>query len=229
MPKLEDLVKRQFKRSELDREFLKCCEVTAEHPLTATPVITISRQMGSGGANVGKIVANELQYLLYDREIIEHIAEETGSTEDHITRQESVSRDAVSSMLLNMLDSRHVTDAVYARSLIRIMRTIAEAGRAVIIGRGGGCILPQSLRVRIIAPFDLCVQRTAVLRDIDEKTAKTVVLETDHARKRFLRNILGCDPNDPLLFDLVINTGSMSLEDAAQLIITRVHQAWKEG
>ncbi|MEN6301802.1 MAG: cytidylate kinase-like family protein [Armatimonadia bacterium] len=229
MRKLEDIVKRQFTRSELDREFLRCCAVNEERAITETPIITLSRQMGSGGATIGKIVANELKFIFYDREIIEHIARETGSSKDHIARQEDTARDVVGNLVLNLLDSRHVTDAVYARSLIRILRTIAEEGRAVIIGRAGSCILPQSLRIRIVAPFELRVQRMALLRSIDEKAARNLVLETDHARKRFLRGFFGCDPNDALLYDLIINTGSFSLDHAAELIIARVRQIWKEG
>lgn len=229
MRKLEDIVKRQFKRSELDREFLKCCALNEERAIAKSPIITVSRQMGSGGATIGKIIANELKFIFYDREIIEHIARETGSSKDHIARQENIPRDAVGSLVLNLLDSRHVADTVYARSLIRIMRTIAEEGRTVIIGRAGSCILPQSLKVRVIAPFDLRVQRMALLRGIDEKAARQLVIETDHARKRFLRGFFGCDPDDALLYDLVINTGSFSLDHAADLIIARVRQIWKEG
>lgn len=228
MPRLEDLLDRQFKRYHLDRTLLQRFETDEERGKTAAPVVTISREMGSGGATIGKIVANLLHFVLYDREVIEKIATETGSSGDHIAKHETMPRDAVSGLLMNLLDSRHVSDTVYVRSLYRVLRGIADRGNAVIIGRGGPCVLTSSVKVRIVAPFDLRVQRMMAARDLSHKEAEHQTLEADHAQKRFLLGYFGCEANDPLIYDLIINTDKLSLEHAAELIVARVRQAWKE-
>ena len=223
------IVARQFLRWELDRDLMQRTEHDEAKAVVASPVVAISREMGAGGVTTGQIVANKLEFIYYDKEIIEQIATETGSSKDHIARKDGGSHDALSTMMLNLLDARNVADTVYARALYRVLKDIAKHGRAVIVGRGGACVLPQAIKVRLIAPFNLRVQRMAMVRDITEKEAEQVVLASDHAKKRFLRHFFGCNVNEPLLYDLVINTGTLSLDHAADLIIARVRQTWKEG
>ena len=130
-------------------------------------VITISRQMGSGGRTIGRLVANELKYAYYDKEIIERLAAETGSDEHHIAQHEKHPRDPVTGLLISLIDRREVTDTVYLRHLLRVFRRIDEEGRAVVIGRGGSCALSSSLKVRLIAPFELRVERMGELQHVD--------------------------------------------------------------
>jgi len=222
------IVARQALRWELDRELMQRTECDEAKAVVVSPVVTISREMGAGGVTTGQIVANKLEFTYYDKEILEQIATETGSSKDHIARKDEGSHDALSTMMLNLLDSRNVADTVYARALLRVLKEIACQGRAVIVGRGASCVLPEALKVRLIAPFNLRVQRMAMVRDITEKEAEQVVLASDHAKKRFLRHFFGANVNDPLLYDLVINTGTLSLDHAADLIIARVRQTWKE-
>ncbi|MHB8993851.1 MAG: cytidylate kinase-like family protein [Armatimonadota bacterium] len=223
-----DLIARQSRRWELDRELMTRTESDEKKVVTASPVITISRNMGSGGITTGQLIAEKLNFAYYDKEVIEQIAAETGSSSEHIARYDERPRDVVSSMMLNLLDSRNVGDTVYLRALHRVMKSIAKEGRAVIVGRGGGCVLHDAVRVRLVAPFDIRAQRMAMVRDITEKEAEQIVLASDHDKKRFLRHFFGCDVNDPMLYDLVINTGTLSLDHAADLIVARVRQTWKE-
>ncbi|MEI6502473.1 MAG: cytidylate kinase-like family protein [Armatimonadota bacterium] len=223
------IVARQYRRWELDRALMQRTEKDEERRHAVSPVVAISREMGAGGVTTGQIVANQLEFVYYDKEVIEQIATETGSSAEHIARKDEATHEAFSTMMLNLLDSRNVADTVYARALLRVLKEIAAQGRAVVVGRGGPCALPEAIKVRLIAPFNLRVQRMAMVRDICEKEAEQVVLASDHAKKRFLRHFFGCNVNDPLLYDLVINTGTLSLDHAAELIIARVRQTWKEG
>lgn len=229
MRKMEELLSQQFRRYDLDRELMRRTEADEQAAQTRLPVITISRDMGAGGVTTGQLVATALGFTYYDREILEEIARQTGSDRDHIARYDEGARDVVSSMMLSILDSRHVADSVYLRSLYRVIKAVGTRGRAVVIGRGAGCILREALKVRLVAPFELRVQRMAMVRDITEKEAESVVLASDHAKRRFLRHFFACNPNEPLLYDLVINTGTLSLDHAAELIVARARHTWKEA
>lgn len=220
------LVERQIRRSDVDRQLLERCQRDEKAGRTARPLITISREMGSGGKTIGKMVAAELGFAFYDKEIINDIAADADSSPAHIDHIESGERGALGGMMLNLLDRRHVTDTVYLRSLLKTLRRLAEEGRAVIIGRGGACVLRQAFKVRVIAPFDTRVQRMGDITKVGPKEAEQLVLNYDHQQRRFLRSYFGCSADDLLLYDVVINTQTMALEHAAELIIAGAQQVW---
>jgi cytidylate kinase len=226
----DDLVGRAFQRQEVDRQLAVSME--EEEKLWClqcpVPVIAVSRELGAGGTDIAKLVAQELDFAYYDRELIDEVAEQLESDREHVERQETGPHDAVSDILLSFMDRRHVPDTVYLRSLVRVLHRVAQEGRVVIVGRGAGCVLSGALRVRIVAPVDVRVERIARLRQLDEKEARHAVRESDQAQTRFLRAFFGCGANDVYTHDLIINTTSMSIEHGAELIITRVRQTWKD-
>ena len=224
----EHLLSKAFQRREIDQRLMRTMKHDEQNHGVQHPVITISREFGSGGRSIGQLVANQLNFAYYDRELIDQVAERVDSDHEHVAKRESGRHDAMSDMLLSLLDRRHVPDTVYLRSLLRVLHSVAQKGHVVIIGRGGGCVITGALRIRVIAPFDQRVERVAEVQQISAKEAHSVVLEADHSQKRFLRGFFGCDPEDMHLYDLVINTSGLSLEHAAELISTRLHQTWKE-
>ena len=102
---------------------------------------------------------------------------------------------------------------------MQVLRAIRARGRAVIMGRGAHLVLPDALRVRLVAPLDLRVERVAELEDRPVAEAHREVLSVDRQRAQFVRGHFGMDPHDPDFYDLVVNTGGMSLDHAAHLVI----------
>jgi len=222
------LVDKAARRWEIDRELARVMQQDAVVSREGGPVITISRELGSGGASIGKMLANQLDLRYYDRELIEEIATRTGSDAEHIKLHETTGRSGFGSMLLGFIDRRHVQDTVYLRSLLKVLRAIATEGRAVIIGRGAGCVLENALRIRFIAPFEVRVERMARVRDLSLDEARQLVLDTDYRQRRFLHDFFGCDADGVQPYDLVINTAHLSLEHGAELAMTRLRQTWQE-
>ena len=222
MENQDQLVGKQMRRWEVDKRLRHRFERDAVEGEMAAPVITVSRQWGSGGTNIANLVAKELDYRLYDKEIIDHVATLSGADPAQIREHDERGHDVVSSLVLQLLEGKRPTETVYLRALVRVLRQIAAQGKAVIVGRAGTCILPDSLRVRIVAPEPLRVARIAELHDMDEKTARRAVLDMDRQRGHFIRGHFGCDPRDVLGYDLVINTEHFTIEQAAQLIISAV-------
>jgi len=127
---------------------------TGERPLHPPTSIAISRQAGSRGAEVARLVGEELGWPVYDHEILQRISQEKG----------------LHARLLERLDERHagwleemVTDFCvggtgremgYLRSLLELFASLSEQGHCVIVGRGAPHVLPaeSTLRVRTVAP-----------------------------------------------------------------------------
>ena len=228
MARLHHLEARSFARWQVDRQIAeRFWRDEASRPI-APDVITISREYGSGGTTVAKIVARELNLKLYDREIIEHMAELLRMGADKLEGLEEGAPRGVAEIIHGALE-RLPTSATYRRTLSEVVRAVAQQGNVIIVGRGAACILPHSLRVRIIAPFEVRVARVAELEGISEQEARHKVARADSERRAFARTHLRCDLSDPNLYDLIVNTERTSLEHAAELIIAAAEQRKRKG
>jgi cytidylate kinase len=124
-------------------------------------------------------------------------------------------------------------DEEAALSLVQTaVRSAHKLGNMVIVGRGGQALLkdePGVLHIRIEAPLEERIQRvkeqmkstgTAIPADIQSRrAAQDWILERDFASADYIKRFYGCDWDDPLLYHLVLNTGKLSLEQAAQVIV----------
>lgn len=214
-----DLVGKQMRRWQIDQRVRERFQRDEAKEGEEAPIITVSRQWGSGGTNIAKVVARELDFRLYDREIIDRVAELAGAQPHQIEERDERPTGLVTDLVLQLLEGKRPTQGVYLRALVRTVRHIAQEGRAVIVGRGACWILPTSYRVRIIAPESVRVARISELHGVDEATARRMVAENDRQRYQFVRANFGCDPGDSLGYDLVINTERTSIEHASALVI----------
>jgi cytidylate kinase len=214
----DELIARQMRRWELDQRLQErfARDEAAAH--VRRDVLTISRERGSGGTTVGMMVAKELGWEYYDRELIDRVAQRVGSTPEEIEAHDERAPGVMHQMLLQLLEGKHPTGAQYLRSLVRLLRSLRDRGNAVIMGRGGHLILSHSLRVRVVAPLELRVERVAELESLSPEEARHAILSADRDRRHFLKSAFGIDADDPTYFDLVLNTETMSLEHAAHLV-----------
>lgn len=214
-----ELVGKQMRRWEMDNRLKRRFEADETQSALSTPVVTISRQWGSGGTNIAKLVAKKLDFKLYDKEIIEHIAELAGVSPSQIEHHDESELGVFSDLVLQLLEGKRPTSAGYLRALVKAVKQIGRIGDAVIVGRAANLIIPLAFNVRIIAPENVRVQRISELHNTDERTARRMVTHSDRQRYRFVRSQFGADWNDPLAFDMVLNTEHFSIEHAADLII----------
>jgi cytidylate kinase len=219
MPTPDELISRHMKRWELDRRLGERFERDEAEAHVRHDIITISRERGSGGTLIGMMVAKALDWEFYDRELINSVAEQMGADPAHIAAYDERPPNFMQNVLLQLLEGKRPTSSQYLRSLIHIMRKIRTRGNAVIMGRAGQLILPDALRVRIIAPLDVRIERVAELEDLPLHDARREVLTGDRDRSEFIRAHFGVDPADSYYYDVTLNTAAMSLEHAAQLVI----------
>jgi len=200
-------------------------------------IITIARQLGSGGAHVGQLVAQRLDIPYVDREILQRAAQLAEVSEEALQDADERRPSLLERMSAFIVgyqaplapeyappEAVFLPEAAYDsyRQLVEgTIREIAQRGSAVIVGRGGQVILrehPEALHVYIYAPDAVRIQRLAQREGIPPARARQKARDSDHHREGYLRTYYGVDWHDPVLYDLVINTARVDMETAADLI-----------
>lgn len=177
-------------------------------------IVTISREMGSGGSIIASALADKLGYTLVDGETILKEAEKHGLSHEAVE-----TADEKPPAFVESLDARIEVDI---HRIQQIILEYALRGNVVIYGRGGQDILDgveSVLTTRIIAPVELRVERWAEREWLDPDLSRILVRKSDQQRDGFIKYYFDRDWNDPSNYDLVINTAKISEEMAVDLII----------
>jgi cytidylate kinase len=194
------------------------------------PTVTISRERGSGGSSIGKLLAERLGFVLFDSEIVDHVARSAAVDRLVVTHLDERSQRSIKSWSDRVSQAQNFSPQSYMAHLAKTILTIGEKGRAVIIGRGAHLLLPveRCFRVRFIAPQELRIQRLAAGSGMEPAEAAEVIADTDRHRAEFIRESFQQIDANPLLYDVVINTGRVTLETAAELVGRAVEAAFPE-
>lgn len=184
------------------------------------PVITISREPGSGGKLVAQEVAKRLGFDLFHQEVIHEIAKSSQISSQLIKTLDEKGLNVLEESIATLVHQRHLWPDEYLKQLMKVIATIGKHGQAVIIGRGANFILPPEnrFRVRIAAPRKFRAQHVANQYKISMDEALRRIIRTDSDRKAFIRKYFNADIADPLNYDIILNTGSMEIRDAATAI-----------
>lgn len=187
-------------------------------------IITISREMGSGGIPIAHKVAEKLGYQLIDGEMIMAAAEDYGLSPEAVEQA-----DEKPPHFVDTLDSKQFLDL---HLIELIILEAALKGNVVIYGRGGQDLLTDInsvLRTRITAPFEERVERWAEREWLDPDRARYLVRKSDQQRAGFIKYYFDRDWDDCVHYDLVINTQRLSEDKAVQIICESVKDENLEG
>jgi cytidylate kinase len=183
-------------------------------------VITISRQMGSGGLTIAEIIAKRLNWQLVRREMVSEAANTAGVDD---TKIESTFEHRPSLQDRMTMQQRF---SKYLDVLSDVIRKYADQGNVVLLGRGAHVILaddPRLFRVHIVADFETRVERVAAERRLKGRKglaeARRLVLDSDYSRTAYLNYMFDADWNDPLNVELVLNTTELIPDRAAEAIL----------
>jgi cytidylate kinase len=183
-------------------------------------VITISREPGSGGNILAKRLSEQLKFDLFYQEFIHDMAE---SAKVGVRLLETLDEKGVSVLeewISSLVDKRHLWPDLYLQHLMKIIGTIGKHGHAVIVGRGANFVLPpeKRLSIRVIAPLETRLKNVSQEYDVAPENAKPRVLKTESDRKAFIKKYFNDDIANPLNYDLIINTGLLNIDDAANAV-----------
>lgn len=216
MKAIHQLIEEQVRRWEIFR--------TEKREEKVLPVITLSREPGSGGKPVAAAVADRLGLELFHQELINAMAENADTSTRVIRTLDERGVSMIEDWVSAAVSDRHLWPDEFSQVMMRVIGTIGRHGKAIIVGRGANFVLPPEnrFRVRVIAPLDLRVNRVAKTFGVSRKEARQRVLRTESDRRAFVRKYFHSDIGDPANYDMVLNTGTLSVESAAAAICSAV-------
>jgi cytidylate kinase len=210
----------------------------------APPVITITRQYGSGGSDIAQLVARALGWTVIDNQFVDEVARLAGLPTDEVAQREErapgllerLARTlAVASPELFITTAAvprvEEDEATIVQLTERIIREAASHGRVVLVGRGAQALLaqrPDALHVYVVASkpwrMKLAVERLGV----EPGSAAQVVDDTDRRRDQYVKTYYGRHRQDPTIYDLVVNAERLGFEGAAGVIVAEARRrAWR--
>ena len=184
-------------------------------------IITIARQCGSGGHEIGKELASRLGLELYDRKKLEEEAKKLGKLDEN---KEFFQEKAVNSLLYSIAVSYGASNPM-ERSF-ELIRELTQQKSAVIIGRCSGAIYandPDATTIFLHADRDCRIKRVMKRDGIDEKKAAKLIKEVDEKRASFHKFCTGKEWGDAGQYQLSIDTGKLDISDVADMIINYIN------
>ncbi len=188
-------------------------------------IITISREFGSGGHEIGQLVARHLGLPFYDKELIRLTAEKGGFTTEYIREHE---QKLAHSLLFNLYEQSYAyvneqmppLDALFLVQS-KIIRDISETGSYVIVGRCANFILkdhPACFNVFIHAGNKFRQQRIVKEYQVDAGTAEKEMEKTDRDRANYCRHYTGKEWGKAGNYNLTIDSSLFGIENSAEII-----------
>jgi len=216
MPKyIEELVSRQLRRSEIaakraDENGKEC----------VYPIITISRRMGSGARIIAAQLAEELGWSLWDKDLIDAIAEDADVSRQVVESFDEKARSEIEMVAHAALGDYVVAGFNYPKHLARAVAAIPKPGRSVVLGRGANLLLPDALNIRIDASDERRMRNMMEYENLDRESASLRIRESDRDRANFIYRTFGKERVESFHFDLEIWMDGFSNEAAVDIIKT---------
>ncbi|SPF42175.1 Cytidylate kinase-like family [Syntrophobacter sp. SbD1] len=209
------------------------------HPI----VITVGRELGSGGSYVAQRVAKRLGYAYIDRQILQQAAAELGleeiEVEDRDERLQTFWERLISVFSLGGVDSvyipppRWVTDEELIETERRFICELAGRGPCVVLGHAAFHLLrgrARLLNVYIHAPVSFRIQRVkSIYGAKSDREAAGMIDRSDHERNRYIRFFTELERSDFRNYHLTIDTGLIDFDTAEEMIASLAGSLREEG
>jgi cytidylate kinase len=199
-------------------------------------LITITRQYGAGGSEVARLVAERLGWTVVDNEIVARVARRAGLTPEIVAEQdervpgfvERLARALAASSQEFAVPELGVAVRAAEPSLVRltemVVKEIAAEGRAVLVGRAAPAVLGREsgvLHVKLVATREFRITTAMQSEGLDRRATERLMDETDAQRSRYHREHYGRDWDDPTHYHMILNTGLLGMDGAAEVIVVR--------
>jgi cytidylate kinase len=184
----------------------------------------ISREAGAGGGTIARMVGTRLDWKVYDHELLEAIAHRMEVPTDEVRGIDELAPSVVQDWILPLREEYYAPQEAYLDHLAKLVEAIGRSGQSIIVGRGANFLLPreETLSVRIIAPMKARAARLAERMHVSARTARRAARDLDRRRNQFDRTMHRADPTDPHQFDLVLDSDSLGLAIASEIIVRTI-------
>jgi cytidylate kinase len=193
--------------------------------VTYGPYLLLSREKGSGGTTVSRLIGERLNWPIFDREIVDEIANRTQARRQLIESLDERTRTLAQELLAPALDRHDIGKTGYLMHLRQVVLALGHQGHVVIVGRGARHILPREfgLSVRLVAPFETRLRRLADAENLSPQAARTALQKSDNERETFIQRNFNHAAGDLFSHDLVINTEQLTPQAVAEIVLAALH------
>ena len=210
----------------------------------APPVITITRQYASGGSEVARLVAAQLQWEVIDNEFVDQVARRAGVPPDEVAQRDERAPGLLERLARTLADASPELfvapggvppvaqdEAAIVQLTERVIAEAAAHGRIVLVGRGAQAVLaqrPDALHVYVVASKPWRVRLATERLGVKPTEADKVVDETDRQRDQYVKTYYRRHRQDFTNYDLVVNTERLGVEGAAGLVVSEARRrGWR--
>ncbi len=194
-------------------------DTSTDNILTEHTIITVSREYGSGGRYVARLIADKLGIKFYDKDFVVKLAKETGLSEEYIEENEQkrtfgANLDNVVAGELSSSDELFIKES-------ELIKEIAQKESAVIVGRCSDFILKDMdnvIKVFIYSNEENKVKRAIAFYGLDEENAKKEIKRIDKQRANHYKHYTGKEWKDSENYDICINSDTFGVEKSAEII-----------
>jgi cytidylate kinase len=199
-------------------------------------IIAVYKSFATGGREMGRLLAKKLGYQYVDKSLFQEIAEALHVSEGALESFEKSRQYRISNIFSNLFSRSYIQRIVgydksvveekdYQNSLKKLVLGVAQEDDSVIIGRASHYFLRDKkncFRFRLVAPMDFRLRYAVEKHAISPSQAQNVIERRDRNHAWFHRSVCGDNYDDPLLFHLTVNTGLISIEKTADIILSVV-------
>ncbi len=198
-------------------------------------VITLNRELGSGGRTVGRKLAERLEVKYYDKALIEGLTKEFGLTVDEIEKFKAQKKSwwnefnnyykTRNSTTLPMEAETVLTNETMMETEMRILQNLAAHESCVVAGRSGFLVFrewPNHISIFIQAPLEKRIERLRRKKGIDREEAIGIIEKVDKARETFIQKYAKTSRYDTRNYDIVLNTDGLTEDEAVDIIMAYI-------
>ena len=194
--------------------------------------ITIGRDFGSGGKEIAKIIAEKLNYIFYDDEILALAAKESGFSET-LFEQHDEKHGHLHNLIFSKMpiigQANYYSEQVTQSSLFKFQSEVilkaANKGNCVFVGRGADYILrnrPKIIKIFIYADMPYKIKRVMEREHISQEAARKLIVEKERSRADYYNFYTGKTWGEKGSYDLCINTSELGVERTAEILINLI-------
>ena len=210
---IEQMIEEQVQQWQISR-------MAKKTPVSIRPVITISREPGSGGRILAQKLADKHHMDLFHQELLHELAASAKVSRVFLQTLDEKGLTVLEDWIASLVHRRHLWPDQYQQHLMKVVGTIGKHGNAVVVGRGTNFILPPEgrLRVRVISPLEVRIENLVKEYGVAADDAKRRIIRTENERQAFIRKYFNADISNPIHYDLVVNTGTMPFDRAVETV-----------
>lgn len=215
-----------YLKNRLDRRLAAEREIAAGQPV----VITITRDYGAEGHEIGKMLSLELGIPLYDNELLVRAASRAGEPLDKVAAYDEQMAAEFMAFLPDRVDNRTLSDKLF-HAMSQVIVDLGATQSCIIEGRLSDYLLrhnPNLIAVHVTAPFDDRVEIVRAKRGLDKRAGAKLVREMQHAREAFYKRYSAGKWKMADGKDLVVNRSKLGRQGCVDVIAAAYHAKLRE-